>query len=217
MPIRIAAVSDMEPPSPPRRPGRPASLEKRQAVIEAAIEEFAERGFDSASMDAIAAKALVAKRTLYNQYESKDGLFAALVGELAHRIVVSSTFDYRAGEGLREQLLAYAEESRDLMSRPANLQLLRAVLAEHIRHPHRVEPLLHKYWVTEYGFVSWMKAAKADGRLAGNPATMGHLMGALMKSIIFWPTVLGRSNPADPGVKKQVAEAIDMFLGRYAT
>ncbi len=201
----------------PRRPGRPVSLEKRQAILEAAIEEFGSHGLDSASVDAIAARAGVSKRTLYNHYESKDGLFDALVAEVASRIVVSSTLEYQRGVGLREQLLAYARESRALMSHTENLRLLRAVLAEHIRRPERVQPLLHKYWVTEYGFAAWMKAAKADKKLKGDATTMAHMMGSMMKAIIFWPTVLGRGSPADPGVTRALAEAVDMFLGYYAS
>jgi TetR/AcrR family transcriptional regulator, regulator of autoinduction and epiphytic fitness len=200
----------------PRR-GRPVSQEKQQAVLEAAIAEFAASGYDAASMDTIAAKAGVSKRTLYNRFDSKDGLFAALVMELAQRIVVSSTIEYDAAVPLRDQLMDYAYESEALMAEPENVQLLRAVLGEHIRRPERVEPLLHHYWVTEYGFIAWMKAAVADRRLQGDPTVMAHLMGAVMKSVVFWPTLLGRSSPADPGARRMLAAGIDMFLGHFAS
>ena len=191
------------------------SAAKKNAVLEAAIVGFSGQGFDRASMDAVAARAGVSKRTLYNRFENKEGLFAALVNELAHRIVVSSTIEYRAEAPLREQLLEYAHESKALMSEPGNLRLLRAVLGEHIRNPDRVEPLLHKYSVNEYGFNAWMQAAKADGRLSGDPSVMAHLMGAMLKSVIFWPALLGRGKPSAPSTRKTVAEAIDMFLSHY--
>lgn len=199
------------------RRGRPVSQEKQNAVMLAAITEFASQGYESASMDDIAAKAGVSKRTLYNRFESKEGLFGSLVDELAGRIVASSTIAYRPTEPLREQLLTYASETKAFMSQSSNLRLLRAVLGEHIRHPKRVESLLHKYWVNEYGFHDWMTAAKRDGRLKGDPATMAHLFGAMMKSIIFWPTVLGRGTPSDPGLDEMCAAAVDMFLSYHAS
>jgi len=209
---RTAPVAFVEAQELPSRRGRPVSMEKQQAVLEAAIAEFTAHGYDAASMDAIAERAGVSKRTLYNRHASKEGLFAALVGELAQRIVMTSSLEYRQDRSLRRQLLDYAEESRALMAQTDNLRLLRAVLAEHIRNPERVEPLLHQYWTNEYGFVSWMKAARADGKLRGSPATMGHLMSAMMKSVIFWPALLGR---VDPAATRSLTEAIDMFLAYY--
>lgn len=201
---------------PQRKPGRPVSVEKRQAILDAAIEEFTGTGYDYVSMDTIAARAEVSKRTLYNQFESKEGLFAALVAEVAQRIVTSTTITYDAEVGLEEQLLSYANESRLLMTRPRNVKLLRAVLGEHIRHPERVEPLLHKFWLTEYGLVEWMKRAKADGRLSGDPTLMSHMLGSMMKSVVFWPTVLGRGNPSGVAEKKQISESVGMFLAYFA-
>lgn len=60
---------------PPRRRGRPVSLKKRQAMIDAAVAEFGEMGFGNAGMDAIASRAKVSKRTLYNRFSSKEALF----------------------------------------------------------------------------------------------------------------------------------------------
>lgn len=198
-----------------RRPGRPVSLEKRQALLDAAIDEFTEHGYDHASMDAVAARAEVSKRTLYNHFQSKEGLFAALVDEVARRISLSASIAYRPDEPLGTQLLRYANESRRLMSRPANLRLLRAVLVEHIRHPQRVEPVLEKYWRTEYGFTDWVAAAQRDGRLQGDPVRLGQVMSSMMKSVIFWPTVLGRGTPSHRETDAAMADAIAMFLQFY--
>lgn len=201
----------------PARRGRPVSVEKQQAVLDAAIVEFGTVGYDSVSMDAIALRAGVAKRTLYNRFASKDGLFAALVDELAQRIVEISSVDYRSDQPLRDQLFAYAKTNQEMLGDPGNVQLLRAVLGEHIRNPGRVEPLLHRYWVTEYGFLAWMRAARAQGRLTGEPAVMAHLMGALMKSAILWPTVLGRGSSTDLAAQKMLTEGVDMFLAYYGS
>ena len=60
--------------------GRPSAEEaerKHAALIEAALEEFASRGFRGASLRTIAGKADISTRTLYNRYPDKFALFAA--------------------------------------------------------------------------------------------------------------------------------------------
>jgi len=180
------------------------------------IDEFAERGYDNASVDAIAAKAGVSKRTLYNHFGSKEGLFQVLVEEVASRIRMAATLDYAPKKSLHEQLLRYAADSRRLMARGENLRLLRAVVAEHIRHPSRVEPVLDRYARSEYGLVAWIAAAQADGRLHGDPERMGHVISSLMKSIVFWPAVLGRRLPPQRETEQAIEDAIGMFLNYYA-
>ena len=60
----------------------PRSLLKRSAVLAAAVAEFQELGFTGTSMDRVAQRAEVSKRTVYNHFPSKDDLFRAVVGEL---------------------------------------------------------------------------------------------------------------------------------------
>ena len=52
---------------------------KRRAILNAATELFAARGYGAVSMDAIARAADVSKATLYAHFESKDRLFATIV------------------------------------------------------------------------------------------------------------------------------------------
>ena len=51
---------------------RTRSYEVHQRMIEAALRLFAERGFESTSMDAIAREAGVTKPTLYNHWADKE-------------------------------------------------------------------------------------------------------------------------------------------------
>ena len=52
---------------------------KRDAIVQAAIVEFRDNGFEATSVDKVAARAEVSKRTLYNHFASKDELFAAIL------------------------------------------------------------------------------------------------------------------------------------------
>ena len=52
------------------------------ALFEAAAEEFAERGFDAAGVDRIAARAGVNKAMIYYHYSSKRGLYVAVLRDV---------------------------------------------------------------------------------------------------------------------------------------
>ncbi len=56
--------------------------EKAKAILEGAFQVFVAQGYAAASMDRIAATAGVSKSTLYSNFQDKEGLFFALVGEL---------------------------------------------------------------------------------------------------------------------------------------
>ncbi|MDA8205121.1 MAG: helix-turn-helix domain containing protein [Thermaerobacter sp.] len=58
----------------------------RHDIIQAALEEFAEAGYDRTTMEAIALRAQVAKGSLYYHFPSKEALFRALFAERAERL-----------------------------------------------------------------------------------------------------------------------------------
>ena len=58
--------------------GAPVSP-KRRAIVRAATELFLRAGYGAVSMDAIAARAGVSKRTLYRHVSGKDALFGAVI------------------------------------------------------------------------------------------------------------------------------------------
>lgn len=60
----------------------------RHDIIEAALAEFAEAGYDRTPMDAIARRAGVAKGSLYYHFPSKEALFHALFEERAERLAM---------------------------------------------------------------------------------------------------------------------------------
>lgn len=62
-----------------RRPGRPKSEEKAEAIREAASHLFMTVGMERTSMDAVAQAAGVSKQTVYSHFKSKDDLFRACI------------------------------------------------------------------------------------------------------------------------------------------
>lgn len=70
-----------------REPGRDGAprVDKRRALLDGALAVFAEDGYARASIDAIARRAGVSTRTIYNQFGDKATLFEAVIVDSAHR------------------------------------------------------------------------------------------------------------------------------------
>ncbi len=72
----------MEP--PPRGPGRPkqrSDEEERQRLVSVACEIFLEAGYGGTTMDGVAARCGVSKKTLYRLFPAKTDLFKAIVAD----------------------------------------------------------------------------------------------------------------------------------------
>jgi AcrR family transcriptional regulator len=67
---------------------RPAGglADKRRAILDGALTIFARDGYTRASIDAIAAKAGVSTRTIYNHFQDKAELFQVVIKESASRV-----------------------------------------------------------------------------------------------------------------------------------
>jgi AcrR family transcriptional regulator len=72
-------------------PGRPRSIQSHQAMLQATLELLAEVGFDTMSIEAIAARAGIGKTTIYRRYASKAELVADAIESIREEIVVPDT------------------------------------------------------------------------------------------------------------------------------
>jgi TetR/AcrR family transcriptional regulator len=88
--------------TPTRQPRRAAAVadsaastngHRRQAIVDAAIGEFSTKGFSGARINTIARKAKVNKQLIYYYFDSKVGLYEAVLGHLIRR------WDERMGAG----------------------------------------------------------------------------------------------------------------------
>ncbi|TMM29725.1 MAG: TetR/AcrR family transcriptional regulator [Actinobacteria bacterium] len=79
---------------------RKSAEERREAVLEAALEEFAARGLEGASTEAIAAKAGISQPYVFRLFGTKKELFKAVVSRCFRQTL---ELFQRAAEGKRGQ------------------------------------------------------------------------------------------------------------------
>lgn len=78
-------------------------------IFNAAIEVFAESGFDQAKMDDIARAAGVAKGTIYYHFKSKEELFVGLMNEGVQKLIDRARRYLNSHKSPTDQLLALVE------------------------------------------------------------------------------------------------------------
>jgi len=121
-----------------RRLGRPNAQEaeqKHEAMLEAALEEFSRHGFHGASIRAIAERAGVSTRTLYNRYPDKVALFESCL-EMSG---VKHHFPADGTGTLREQLIRYAVHMSGRLNHDRQVRLARVIFRECTSFPQLEE------------------------------------------------------------------------------
>ena len=94
--VALAAGSDAKVPRTER--GR-RTLRK---LLDAAAEEFGEKGFHEASVSSITRRAEVALGSFYTYFDSKDALFRALVADMSEKVRTSARSALHEGMGALE-------------------------------------------------------------------------------------------------------------------
>jgi AcrR family transcriptional regulator len=99
--------------------------DKRDDIMQAALELIAEQGFHDAPMSEIAEKAGVAAGTIYRYFENKDVLITELHRELEYRIMAVLHDDYPSGKPVRERFLYLIRELlRYLIANPLHFRYM---------------------------------------------------------------------------------------------
>lgn len=126
-----------------------SGAETRRRILQSAHKLFRRRGYARISMDEIAAAASVTKRTLYQHFESKDALLAAVL-QAHHELALIAFETYSDGligtpneiiNSLFKALIAWADRPRWAGS---GLTRLVIELADLPGHPARTIARRHK-------------------------------------------------------------------------
>lgn len=192
--------------------------EKERAIIAAARETFLSKGFDGASMDAIAFAASVSKRTVYNRFRSKEALFAAAITQSCMSILPLNVGEIEATRPPIEFITKMAHIFvRGILSDEA-ISLKRIAAFEAARTPAIGQAYL------EHGPL-WLAAACRP--LLERVADKGLLaiedfdvaiwqLGALITEPLYTQIILGvLPGDVDAAIEKQVASGLSAFWKIY--
>ncbi|ESP94230.1 MULTISPECIES: TetR/AcrR family transcriptional regulator [Pseudoalteromonas] len=188
---------------------------KQQAILSAAIDQFALMGLQATTMEAICQKAEVSKRTLYKHYPNKEALFDAVVILLIERIEPLTAIQFIPNYDFEVQLKHLASSVVGLLCDPDYIRLSRIVMIESMRSEAQAKRLNEKFSHCEHSMVVWFEEASLAGCLGDHDA---HFAAAFfwggLKRLTFWEMAIRWQPPVD---EQQLAtfieQACKLFCG----
>ncbi len=121
------------PPERARRAGRPRSEQAERAIIEAALDLFAESGPEGLGIEKVAAKAGVGKATIYRRWPGKEDLLLAALAAL------KAPLPEPKGESVRDDLAALVDAMRIEAVDPRHGRQFALLLGEGERYPRLID------------------------------------------------------------------------------
>jgi len=188
---------------------------KRNAILLAAAELFLEQGYEPVSMDAIAAKADVSKRTVYSYFDSKSVLFTSIL--VAHCTSMGGIAlpDHAAGRDPRQVLTEYGRVFVRMITSPRAVAMQRVIFREAERLPEigriffQNGPQRHIAKLSDY-----LKQASAEGKLkVDDPTSAAFLFMSIVKAPFHLQQLCGLIDHVSPAaIDRAVKSAVDFFL-----
>lgn len=131
------------------------SQEKRDRIIEAAIYEFAEHGFDSANINVIAQKAGISVGSIYKYFGSKEDLFLTVIHTGVETL-----------KGVLEEIM-HGEE--DL---PRRIEKIIRAIQSYSRSNAQLTKLYNEMATESHSELVWKIVSEMEGATAGMYASM---------------------------------------------
>jgi AcrR family transcriptional regulator len=203
-----------KPESAARSKGRRSLPERRQALLDAAREVFLEKGFASATIDEVVARAGGSKATVYALFENKEGLFAALVADCAEELAELLQKSPLDGP-LEDSLRTFGRRYVEVLTRPERLALFRVVIGECGRAPevgdifYRTGPQAVFQRVAEL-----LRAAAARGQIATSDVDgLAHFFIDALRGHVHMQVLLNPTRrPTSKEIERHADFVVDTFL-----
>ena len=122
----------------PRRGGRPSRAQAQQLgerILDVATQLFLAHGYGATSIEAVAQRARISKRTFYHRFADKPALFSAVVHRIIERLRPPAEVPLFEGADLREILEHLAEIILRAALSPQAIALHRLIVGESGRFP----------------------------------------------------------------------------------
>ena len=198
--------------------GEGQDSEKRRQILDGAREVFRAKGYEGASMDAIAKAAGVSKGTLYVYFTNKDELFEQLITDEKQELAAALDAFQPTAESFRDNLRAFAISFNELLTGENHMSSIRMVVGAVEKFP-AVGALFFRAGA-ERGTTRLTKVfgdAVADGRLRPcDPTVAAHHFIALCTSEVMKKSLFGAAlRPTPEEAVRIVDNGLEVFLNYF--
>ncbi|BDI59479.1 TetR/AcrR family transcriptional regulator [Qipengyuania nanhaisediminis] len=200
-----------------RKSGRPQDPAKREAILDAASQQFFAAGYAATSIEQVAALAGVSKVTIYNQFDDKRGLFKAAVERECARMRGLLALGAQPSGSISERLAELGKAMVAFLSRPEMIQFERRIAAETERDPAIGRAFLEAGpWRMKDAFSKWLAHACAAGELEiADPSLAAEQFVSMCKGMGDLERRFG-AIPGDRETHERISSAVEVFLAAYS-
>jgi len=182
------AHQDGNSPLPGERGGRPRDSRLHRAILDATRELLTTLSYTELSMESVAARAGVGKKTLYRRWPSKAPLVAEAVLEAYGG---SGSFPVAETADIRADLQHWLDEHAGFLAQPPNAALIRALIAAAAARPADGEDLYRQLSAPQLaGLTTRLRHAVEGGELragADIDAVANALVGTMLLHALAHP------------------------------
>jgi AcrR family transcriptional regulator len=218
---KAASVKAPKPalPVPPKLPsGRAArAAERRQAIIEAALDEFIARGFTATRLDDVARRAGVAKGTIYLHFKDKESMFEELIRTAIVPLIGRLASPPPSGASVRETLEGFARTFIQEVAATRRGDIVRLIVAEGPRFP-AVADFYYREVISRglAGMRALIELAIARGEISQPElARFPQIVVAPAIVAVIWKSLFERHSPLD--ALEMFRVHLDLIFGERRT
>jgi len=187
---------------------------RRQAILAAALDEFAARGFAAARLDDVAERAGVAKGTIYVHFADKEALFQEIVRTMVVPLVASVESAPASDLPVRQVVEHLADMFVREVYGTRRREIIRLMLTEGPRFPALADFYYHE--VVERAVAALrhvLERAHARGELKDDTLVrFPHLVVAPIIFAVVWSGLFERFSPLDVSVLMRAH--LDLLFGK---
>ncbi|OZM78882.1 TetR/AcrR family transcriptional regulator [Pseudonocardia sp. MH-G8] len=199
-------------------PGRQRRAEtKRAAILDAAEELFVASGFELTSVDAIAARATVSKRTVYDHFGDKESLFYSVLTRVNDALVAviraATEQELTDGRDLREALFAFAQRLTTETLPSSTYVAFRRLNARTSPAPRVAAPTSEARGVLEERFAQL--AAQGELEVHDPRRAAQHFVALTMRLVIEAIDQDPTAAVSRSELQAIIADGVDVFLRAY--
>jgi AcrR family transcriptional regulator len=192
------------------------SADRRDAILAAALDEFASRGFEAARLDDVARRAGVAKGTIYLYFRDKESLFQELIRTMLTPLV--GTIEALGQSDVPLPMLA--DRIAELFVREVyetrRKDVVRLMISEGRRFPKLAEFYYREVLSRIIAAVrSLLQRAAARGEVPEGLAEFPQIIAAPGMLAIIWSGLFERFEPLD--VRKMMKTHLDLLFSTRRT
>ena len=184
---------------------------RREAIIEAAMRLFAEKGYDATSIPDIIKESGGSYTTVYQTFKNKEGLFAAALELLITRMFEATELQFETRKNLRDQLYVFGFAYLTAFCEPNAAALCRLVLGKASRCPLLSKMFFEGGVAKSYDYVAQILERHTE--IKGEEAKrLAALYVESLKHRAYFKAIAMVETPNKIEIEEDAALATDVFM-----